>query len=237
MRKKPVGKLRLRTITVLSVTLAMVVAVAISIAVFAAVYSNTVRQDASVSASQTVEQTEAAVSVRLDDMKDKLTTIGTMVEAYETVDAFRTRIEALTAIENEIFAVTVYDADGGILASVGSGYALKESPTRDLSFDKALYEGSDGFILTPPHVETLYEGIYPWVVTLAIRTGAPVFGSGAYIAIDFNFSELAGYIDRVGVGRHGYCYIVDSAGNLVYHPQQQLIFSHLRNEDTSKLSS
>ena len=236
-RKLPAGRLRLSTIAVLSVTLAMLIAVTICILVFSTVYSKTVRQDARVNASQAVEQTEAAVSNRLDDMKDELVAISSIVQAADSPDAFRSRIAALTEIEREIFAVTVYDADGGILASVGSGAPLKEHPMRDLSFDRALFEGSDGFILSAPHVQTLYEGVYPWVVTLAIRTEKPVFGTGVYIAIDFNFSELAGYIDKVGVGRHGYCYIADRAGNLVYHPQQQLIFSDLREENTAQLTA
>ena len=234
-KKHPV--LRLSTITVLSVTLAMLVAVALCITVFATVYSQTVRQDARVNASQAVEQTEAAVSNRLDDMKDELTAISAIVQEDTTPEAFRTRIAALTAIEREIFAVTVYAADGSILASVGSGYTLKEQPLRDLSFDRTLYEHTEGFILSAPHVQTLYEGVYPWVVTLAVRTSEPVFGSGVYIAVDFSFSELAGYIDKVGIGRHGYCYIVDRTGNLVYHPQQQLIYSSLREENTAQLAA
>lgn len=237
MRKKHIGKLRLRTITILSVTVAMLIAVTICMTVFATVYSTTVRQDARVSASQTVEQAATAVSNRLEDMKEKLSAVSAMVMEEATPEVFHTRIAALTSIEREIFAVTVYDADGGILASVGSGYRLKEQPKKDLSFDREGYEKSAGFYLSAPHVQTLYEGIYPWVVTLAQRTTEPVFGTGVYIAIDFRFSELAGYIDKVGVGRHGYCYIADNDGNLVYHPQQQLIFSDLRAEDTERLFS
>ncbi len=236
MHGKQIGKFRLRTITMLSVTLATLVAVAICITVFAAVYSKTVRQDARVNASQTVEQTEAAVSNRLDDMKNKLTAISAVVLENPSPEDFSRRIAALTAIEREIFAVTVYDANGGILASVSGNYRLKEHPLCDLSFDRTLYEGTEGFILSAPHVQTLYEGVYPWVVTLAVRTSEPVLGNGTYIAIDFGFSELAGYVDKVGVGRHGYCYIVDDAGHLIYHPQQQLIFSDLREEDTTRLS-
>lgn len=236
MHKGHIGKLRLRTITVLSVTLATLVAVAICITVFATVYSRTVRQDARVNASQAVEQAEVEVSNRLDDMKSKLTAIRAVVPENTSPEEFRQRMAALTAIDSEIFAVTVYDENGGILASVGSGYTLKEHPLRDLSFDRVLYEGTEDFILFAPHVQTLYEGIYPWVVTLAVRTTEPVLGTGTYIAIDFSFSELAGYVDKVGVGRHGYCYIVDDAGHLIYHPQQQLIFSDLREEDTTQIS-
>lgn len=131
----------------------------------------------------------------------------------------------------------MYDHEGNILICTGSGNTLKKEIYKDLSFDKALFEGAADFALSEPHVQTLFDGVYPWVVTLAIRTDRPVFGSGTYVAIDFSFSEIAKYIDKVGVGRHGYCYITDAEGNIIYHPQQQLVFSHLKSEDAGGVSS
>ena len=228
---------RLRTITLLSVTLALLISVGVCIAVFTSVYSKTVLRDAQVNAVQAVEQTATAVGNSLDSMKAKLTAISGMVRECKTAEEFSARISALTAVEREIFAVTVYDSDGGITVTVGSGDKRKEAPLRDLSFDRELFESATDFALSAPHVQTLFEGVYPWVVTLAVRTEEPVFSTGAYIAIDFGFSELAGYIDRVGVGRHGYCYLVNSAGVPVYHPQQQLIFSDLWSEDSERVAS
>ncbi|HBF15273.1 MAG TPA: sensor histidine kinase [Clostridiales bacterium] len=234
-RKHPT--VRLRTITILSVTLALLVSVSVCIAVFASVYSKTVLRDAQVNAEQAVEQTATAVGNSLDGMKAKLTAISGVVRECATAEEFSARIAALTAVEREIFAVTVYNRDGGIAVTVGSGDPRKEAPLRDLSFDRALFEAASDFALSAPHVQTLFEGVYPWVVTLAVRTEEPVFSTGAYIAIDFGFSELAEYIDKVGVGRHGYCYLIDSAGISVYHPQQQLIFSGLRDENTEYIAT
>ncbi len=228
---------RLRTITLLSVTLAVLISVSVCIAVFASVYSKTVLQDAQVNAGQAVEQTATEVYNRLDGMKAKLTAISGVVRECATTEEFSTRIASLTAVDREIFAVTVYDRDGGIAVTVGSGDDRKETPLRDLSFDRALFASASDFALSAPHVQTLFEGVYPWVVTLAVRTEEPVFSTGAYIAIDFGFSELANYIDKVGVGRHGYCYLIDSAGTSVYHPQQQLIFSGLRDENTAYVAA
>ena len=162
---------RLRTITLLSVTLAVLISVSVCIAVFASVYSKTVLQDAQVNAGQAVEQTATEVGNRLDGMKAKLTAISGMVRECATTEDFSARIAALTAVEREIFAVTVYDRDGGIAVTVGSGDARKETPLRDLSFNRALLESASGFALSAPHVQTLFEGVYPWVVTLAVRTG------------------------------------------------------------------
>ena len=235
MRRKRL-RVRFSTITVLSVTLAVLVAVAVCITVFVHAYNQAIRRDAELNASQAVEQTGAAVSNSLDEMKNKLTVIRRMVREDATPQEFSDRIEALTVLEQEIFAVTVYGEDGEILVSAGSGYNRKEAPLCDLSFDRELFAAAEDFALSAPHVQTLFEGVYPWVVTLASRMDEAVFGTGVYIAIDFNFAELAGYVDKVGIGRHGYCFIMDRDGNPVYHPQQQLIFSNLKEESGAELA-
>ena len=50
--------------------------------------------------------------------------------------------------------------------------------------------------------------------------------------MDIRFSNIASYVDEVGIGAHGYCFIMDDEGNIVYHPQQQLIYAGLKNEET-----
>ena len=42
-------------------------------------------------------------------------------------------------------------------------------------------------------------------------------------------------MDDVGIGQHGYCFITDSNGEIIYHPQQQLLYSGLKTEATEGL--
>lgn len=39
----------------------------------------------------------------------------------------------------------------------------------------------------------------------------------------------------MGIGQHGYCFITDSNGEIIYHPQQQLLYSGLKTEATEGL--
>ena len=203
--------LSLSALTVICVTVASLAAVSSCIAIFASVYSRSLMRDAKVNSEQTVQQTAIAVNNNLEAMKNKLTAVRNILYESKEPDDFRSKTEALTKIQNDIFAVTVYDHEGNILSCTGSGNTLKKETYKDFSFDKALFEGAAGLLRSSePHVQTLFDGVYPWVVTLAIRTDRPVFGGGTYVAIDFSFSEIAKYIDKVGVGRHGYCYITDA---------------------------
>lgn len=227
----------LSSITLLSIAAAAAAAVSVCIAIFATVYSHALMRDVQLSSEQAVGQTAQAVNNCLDSMKHRLTRICSMVESTDSAAELEDKLFAITQIEDDIYAIIVYGADGRILSCTGSGAAEKDQPYRDLSFDRELFAGASDFALSSPHVQTLFQDQYPWVVTLAVKTAEPVFGDGVYIAIDFRFSEIAKYIDHVGVGRHGYCFVTDQNGEIVYHPQQQLLFSGLKTEDTAFLST
>lgn len=224
----------LSAITVLSVTLAAITAVTVCVSIFAGVYSRALLRDARVSSLQAAEQTATAVDNYLDSMKEKLSLIYGTVLGSENPEELSDKLSAVTYVQSDIYAVTLYGENGEIISCSGSGGTLKENITADESFDKELYESTNGYILTAPHIQTLFKDEYPWVVTLALRTEEPVL-SGSYIAIDFKFSEIAKYIDSIGVGRQGYCFITDKNGDIVYHPQQQMLFSGIKTENSELL--
>ena len=229
--------LNLSSISVLSVTAAVIAAVSVCILIFGSIYSKALNLDARVSSEQAVAQAELAVSNYFDSVEDKLNLIGGVVSQAQTPGEFEDKISFFTYVHNDIVAVTVYSEGGNIISCMGSGGKRKTNTAKDLSFDKELFDNSDGFAVSSPHVQTLFEGEYPWVVTIASKLDAPVFGNGEYVAIDFMFSEIAKYIDNIGIGRHGYCFITDKNGDIVYHPQQQLLFSGLKSENTEFISS
>ena len=218
-------------ISVLSIAIAMITAVTLCVAVFVSLYSNALMRDVRVNSEQIVGQTELAVNNFFDSMKSKLMLIRDVVENTENDDELKSRLSTLTYVQNDIYAVTIYGENGEILSSIGNAAELKKHIYKDLSFDKELFDSGDEIVFSEPHVQTLFKDSYPWVITTALRMRKNVL-DGAYIAVDFKFSEIAAYIDNVGVGRQGYCFIEDKNGNIVYHPQQQLLFSGLKSEKT-----
>lgn len=224
--------LSLSALSILSITVASVVAVSVCIAIFATLCSTALIRDAKLCSEQAVGQIALAVNNNLDSMRQKLEFIEETVADCSDCEEFYSKISVITRMQKDIYAVTVYGENGDIIAATNGDTAFKKQIYKDLSFDKSLFESADGFAFSSPHVQTVFEGGYPWVVTLAVKADTPVLGNGIYIAIDYEFSEIAKYIDNVGIVRHGYCFITDGGGNIIYHPQQQLIFSGIKSENT-----
>lgn len=224
--------LSLSELSIISIIAACVVAVSVCIAIFSALYSTALLKDAKLSSEQAVGQVALAVNNNLDSMCQKLEFIEETVGDCSDIEDFYNKISVITHMQKDIYAVTVYGENGDIIAATNGDTSLKKQIYKDLSFEKSLLESAEYFALSSPHVQTVFDGRYPWVVTLASKADTPVLENGVYIAIDYEFSEIAKYIDNVGIGRHGYCFITDCDGNIIYHPQQQLIFSGIKSENT-----
>ncbi len=232
MKKRLKPAISLSALTVAAVVAASLTAVSCTVAVFASVYSNSLKQNAKVNTEQTVTQAAVAVNNTLDSMRYELDGIADLAEKAGSGQEFADKISSLLKIKSDIISVAVYGENGEIVRCTGNSSEKLKNIYKDLSFDKKGFDASPEFSLSKPHVQTLFEGSYPWVVTAAKKADNPVFENGVYIAVDFSFVKLADYIDKVGVGSHGYCYIADNGGNVIYHPQQQMLFSGLKSEST-----
>ena len=235
--RSPLPSVHLSTLTVLAVAAAVTAAATVCVAVFASVYSRTMQRNAQLTAEQAARQATLAVDNYLRGAADRLDRICTMLDTYFSAEEWQAGMEAVAAAEPNVYAVMVYDTEGGLLGCAGGNSNRKQTVYRNLSFDRELMESVSPYAVSAPHVQTLFENQYPWVVTIARRQTSRLFGESVYVAVDFRFSELAQYIDRVGVGPQGYCYVAAPSGEAVYHPQQQLLFSGLKQEPSRKAAA
>ena len=201
--------------------------------IFIDIYRRSMVRSVRTSSGQITEQVANVVGDYMADIRDSMQKLR---EAYrlpsEEADA---QIGAFVQARPDITAVTVYDAETGELLGAWTGsQTLKTQIRTNLSFDPEALPEDGALRISAPHVESFFESSYPWVVSISARMrGAD--GAERVLVMDSRFSEIASYIDNVGIGRHGYCFIMNGDGSIVYHPQQQLIFAGLKEENTALL--
>ncbi len=102
-------------------------------------------------------------------------------------------------------------------------------------YQKALSYTAD-IIVSPSHVQNLVKDEYPWVISVSKaivdRETGEVTG---VLVIDLNYKAIESICEKVQLGQSGYIYLVDSDANLIYHPQQQLIYTGLKTENTADI--
>ena len=138
-----------------------------------------------------------------------------------------------TVIHNrkDVSLIALAGLDGKILFHDDS---LEPNPFINLrkeAWYQAALDGGGRAVFSSSHVQNLVKHQYFWVVSLSKllidnNKGIPA----AVLLIDLNYRLIEDLCTNVSLGKRGYVFIVDSTGNLVFHPRRQVVYSGLKKE-------
>ena len=230
-------KIKLSVLIIATVVCGVIFATLAATLFFGISYKDSMLNSAYTSGKQSVTQTNEIVSNYIASIKSKLDHLCVETDKCADTATLKKTISTAARLEDDIYCVMIYDLQGNLLSAGSSaGETIKNGKT-NLSFDKSVYAGlKDGYAISQPHVNTLYKNKYPWVVTIAKKEYSNLYARQVFVAIDFRFSSISNYIDKVSIGQRGYCYIINSKGELIYHPQQQMLFSGLKQENIDQVA-
>ena len=138
--------------------------------------------------------------------------------------------------EDFLVSITLFSRYGDVI----SGYPLKElkddiDPRDNTWFINAIKK-KENLHFSTPHVQNLFVDSsykYKWVVSLSRAVEITNNGetSQGVLLVDMNFSGIEQIFKNIDISKSGYLYLIDSNGEIIYHPRQQLIYSNLMNEN------
>ena len=200
--------------------------------VFLQTYREAMTRNAQTTSRQAVAQVSGVMNDYLEDMNDALD----LLEQYLNTPAQerQERFETFLQIKPDVVAVSTYDESGNMKNCYTLGRRVRQVILTNLSFDPEKMELYHRGYVSAPHVMSIFQGEFPWVVTVLapVRTGE----GERWLAVDISCSNISSYISGVGIGQRGYCFLEDVEGNIVYHPQQQLLYSNLKQENTALIA-
>ena len=230
-KKNILNRLSLSAIMTALVVAIVLFATFLALIIFIELYQNSMEQNAIISSEQAVVQVQNTITNYTKDIQEVMDMIENNIRIDEK--SKNEYFYNLLNIRSDIVAITAYDEAGSMDRCWANDYMLKDRVMKNLSY--VSYENEDGKLhISSPHVESLFVNNYPWVVTIT-QIMQDAKREDVQVALDIRFSNIANYVDEVGIGQHGYCYIMDEMGNIIYHPQQQLIYSGLKKEETKEL--
>lgn len=147
---------------------------------------------------------------------------------FERIQAqFKTVIESRSDISN----IVVLSSQGKSIVNTGKDELNEYVSLYDLKWAMEAIKKEDGTSLSSSHVQNMIKNNYQWVVTLsrAIRNPYTNERAGLFF-IDLNYDIISDLCENNSMGDRGYIYILDQDGSIIYHPQQQLLYSGLKEE-------
>lgn len=156
-------------------------------------------------------------------------------ERQEVRDRLSRRFQTLLDSRPDIYNMAIIKDKDHYLINDGK---YKLNPYGDITnqdwYKKTLKR--DDFYLSSSHVQNNLRSGYHWVITMstALKNESRNTNEGVFF-IDFNYSSISSLCTDNKIGKRGYMFIIDSKGNLIYHPKQQLIYGGLQTENIEEI--
>jgi two-component system sensor histidine kinase YesM len=96
-------------------------------------------------------------------------------------------------------------------------------------------EAQGKVVISSSHVQHIYLKEYRWVISISRQLGKSGEPGSGVLMVDLNLNVINNLCKQIQLGNRGYVFILDPSGDLVYHPQQQLLYSRLKSEAISTL--
>ena len=149
-------------------------------------------------------------------------------------EAFQTILHART----DIYNIAVLGDNGKYFINNGSDSLNLRARLKDKEWYQDAKMAESKILISSSHVQNLVKNDYKWVVTLSRGITNPATGRvEGLLVIDLNYAVINDLCESISLGNKGYVYILDRKGEIVYHPQQQLILSGVKKELLKEVSA
>jgi len=199
-------------------------------------FLNSSRENVSRNAQQIINQ----VSYNLEDYIKTTTNLYHMLHhTIEHSDSITQndelwKLESMLSTRSDIVSMTLVNTQGKPYMALPNVKLKETVKLNEEAWFKSAIE-RDGYLsISIPHVQNLYAEQFEWVVSLSktvtfLDNGRQVEG---VLLLDVNFNRIQELSERVSLGKNGYVYIIEeSAGNMVFHPELELVYAGLKDEN------
>ncbi len=231
----------IRSVIALSFTAVTLLSTLIICGVTYGIFSQNAERNAASSTEQIMDQ----VNLNLDNYLRGMMQISDVIQTnlnektYNNTADLDKVLQVISRIRPDIVTMAIYSKDGRLIISNPSNTYDNTFAASEQDWFQRAVQNTAAFQFLPPHVQRLFEGKRIWVVSLC--RGVTFYDRGAVntwvTMVDTNFSVIEQLCKKVSLGKRGYIYIIDKKGNIIYHPQQQIVYAGLKQENIEDATS
>ncbi len=143
--------------------------------------------------------------------------------------------------KDSLVSIACFSENGELLGAVPVGNVKNNVDVTQQSWFTSAQNKMENLHFSELHVQNIFEnsnGRYYWVVSLSRGVELTTEGkiSGGILLVDMNFSGIRQLFTEINSQDMGYVYLINSDGEIIYHPKQNLIFSNMLKENNKVAS-
>ncbi|MBR4707981.1 MAG: sensor histidine kinase, partial [Pseudobutyrivibrio sp.] len=138
--------------------------------------------------------------------------------------------------KDNLISIACISSDGALISAAPIATRKAGVDFTDQDWFSTTEEHIEDFHFSTPHVQNVFESSnyrYYWVVSLsrAVDLNYMGYNRRGILLVDMNYSAIEQMFSRLNKSGTGYVYLVDSEGEIIYHPKQKAIYTGLVNEN------
>ena len=185
---------------------------------------------------QAMDQVSERLSDSIGQVEDVLREVADGMEDRGSADnrQFDSSLRLSAGAMENLSALLLLDEYGNPVLGLPSAESKKTCRLTSMDwFNQARTAGLGETVFSRPHVQNLYPGEYPWVVSVTrkVRYWQDDLPHTGILMADMRLEPLEDICRSVTLGDTGYLYILDDGGNIIYHPEQKLMSLELISEE------
>ena len=185
---------------------------------------------------QAMDQVSKRLSDSIGQVEDVLREVADGMEDRGSADSrqFDSSLRLSAGAMENLSALLLLDEYGNPVLGLPSAESKKTCRLTSMDwFNQARTAGLGETVFSRPHVQNLYPGEYPWVVSVTrkVRYWQDDLPHTGILMADMRLEPLEDICRSVTLGDNGYLYILDDSGNIIYHPEQKLMSLELISEE------
>lgn len=145
-------------------------------------------------------------------------------------EKIKVQIAALLDSRKDITSATLFGYNGDVI-SYNDNLISDYSDIENSSWYRGAQGKNGQTFITGSYVQNIYRDGYPWVVSMSSEIYDRYEQTARGIMVlDMNYATINDICSNVTLGEHGYIYLLDSDGGVIWHPKQQLVHAGLYEE-------
>lgn len=238
-------KRSIQLIISLSFTIVSIFSIAfVSLALYTT-YINTARQTAIDDNEQVIDQMSWTLNSYLRNM------MGVSNSMYYSViknldltsDTMNKEMDILyESNKDDLISIACISQDGALISAAPIATRKAGVDFTEQEWFENTEDRIENFHFSKPHVQNMFESSnyrYYWVVSLTRSIDLNYMGytRRGILLVDMNYSSIEQMFEKVNERGSGYVYLIDSDGEIIYHPKQKAIFGGLVEENNITAAS